>query len=168
MSSPGATSWVNHFKTGRDEGDIPDGQEIDASMADRIQSWLTALFQGEHLSVIIGSGLTHAVLGVCGEKAAGMGGLNLASIPKFGPSVLTHANKQAEKCGRGVSNLEDQIKSFNELITGFEVGGWEGHKELEACLNSNLLNFYSSLLQTEASLSAKLNDESGVRALNYL
>lgn len=39
----------------------------------RIEPWLTALFQSEHLSLLAGSGLTHAVHSLAADKpAAGM------------------------------------------------------------------------------------------------
>ena len=44
----------------------------------RIEPWLTALVQSEHLSLLIGSGLTHAVHGIATCKAlSGMGTVTL-------------------------------------------------------------------------------------------
>ena len=46
----------------------------------RIEPWLTSLFQSEHLSLLAGSGLTHAVHYLAAQKgAAGMGALTLSN-----------------------------------------------------------------------------------------
>lgn len=44
-----------------------------------IEPWLTSLFQSEHLSLLLGSGLTHAVHFLATDKsAAGMGSIHLS------------------------------------------------------------------------------------------
>jgi len=46
----------------------------------RVEPWLTALFQSEHLSLLAGSGLTHAVHHLAtGKPAAGMAEATLTS-----------------------------------------------------------------------------------------
>lgn len=56
------SSWLNTEEFGRKE------------LRSRIEPWLTSLFQSEHLSLLAGSGLTHAVhYMAAGQGAAGMG-----------------------------------------------------------------------------------------------
>lgn len=88
----------------------------------RIEPWLTALVQSEHLSMLIGSGLTHAVHGIAkrDEKLPGMGTVN------FGPlneEIAEEAISTAKSAGRCEGNFEDQVRVANELLRGLEILG---------------------------------------------
>lgn len=64
-------SWLQGEDFGRKE------------LRNRIEPWLTSLFQSEHLSLLAGSGLTHAVHYLAaGTGAAGMGVLTMSPSPK--------------------------------------------------------------------------------------
>lgn len=86
----------------------------------RIEPWLTSLFQSEHLSLLIGSGLTSAVQYAACEKADnGMGAGARFTI--FADEINKAADKMAKAAHRGTSNLEDQIRAANDLIRGLEI-----------------------------------------------
>ena len=61
----------------------------------RVEPWLTALFQSEHLSLLAGSGLTHAVhyLAV-GKPAAGM---NEVALTSYKDAIEKAAKEAAQK-----------------------------------------------------------------------
>ena len=68
-------------------------------LRNRIEPWLTSLFQSEHLSLLAGSGLTHAVHYLAaGKGAAGMGALALShhqtEINQAGQKVLALLRKR--------------------------------------------------------------------------
>ena len=88
----------------------------------RIEPWLTSLFQSEHLSLLLGSGLTHAVHMLAAETAAaGMDTLPLQT--QYKDKINAMAEISAEKAGRQAGNLEDQIRVANELLRGLEILG---------------------------------------------
>lgn len=127
----------------------------------RIEPWLTALVQSEHLSLLIGSGLTHAVhYMVKGESAPGM-----ATVPfvVHGEEISTDAKRSAEVAGRRDGNIEDQLRSANELLRGLEIVAANKppeaaeRKEVEALRNAIkkvLEDFTQAILKAEQNLAS--------------
>lgn len=86
----------------------------------RIEPWFTSLFQSEHLSLLVGSGLTSAVqYAACGKSDNGMGAD--AHFTVFADEIKQSADKMAEDAHRGPANIEDQIRAANELVRGLEI-----------------------------------------------
>ena len=84
-----------------------------------IEPWLTALFQSEHLALLLGSGIFSAVHLLATEKpAAGMGPIE---FEVFKAQIDNAAKKSAENSGRGKPNFEDQIRVCNDLIRGLSI-----------------------------------------------
>lgn len=82
-----------------------------------IEPWLTSLFQSEHLSLLVGSGLTSAIQGAaCGSTDNGMSSNSSFSV--FSDEIEKSAKKGALKSGRREHNIEDQIRVANEIIKG--------------------------------------------------
>lgn len=136
----------------------------------RIEPWLTALCQSEHLSILIGSGLSSAV-----HRIATNNGLpGMAEEPNFGSStnlIVKAAQKSAEATGRKNGNIEDKIRSAYELLRGMEilemtaVEGKNKVGELRENLTNVLSTFAASVLKGEDGLiKAKKREE----AFNYL
>ncbi len=98
-----------HIVSDPDEGQL---REI-------IEPWLTALFQSEHLSLLAGAGITAAIHSLAnGSPGAGMSKMEFSV---FREQIEKKAKESAEKTGRGEPNIEDQIRTANELIKGIEV-----------------------------------------------
>jgi hypothetical protein len=135
-------------------------------LRNRIEPWLTALFQSEHLSLLAGSGLTHAVHHlVVGKAAAGMGEVALSS---YKDEIKKSAEDAAKKVGRETGNLEDQLRAANELLRGLEILGKSKEAEkLGTELTVALEAFVKSILQSEANIakSVEANRENGFNAL---
>lgn len=86
----------------------------------RIEPWLTSLFQSEHLSLLVGSGLTSAVqYAACGKSDNGMGAGARFTI--FADEIKQAADGMAKAAHRGQANIEDQIRAANELVRGLEI-----------------------------------------------
>ena len=119
----------------------------------RIEPWLTSLFQSEHLSMLAGSGLTHAVHYLAaGVGAAGMGTLPLTNYKEL---IEQAALKAAKASGRTEGNLEDQLRTANELVRGLEILQIDsGVAGLKAELEVGVQNFASSILQSEAGIAS--------------
>ncbi len=118
----------------------------------RIEPWLTSLFQSEHLSLLAGSGLTHAVHYLAaGKGAAGMGALALSNHQT---EIDQAAEKAAEAAGRKKGNLEDQLRIANELLRGLEILQKDSEAEaLRKELQTGMQAFAQSILSSEAGIA---------------
>ena len=124
----------------------------------RIEPWLTSLFQSEHLSLLAGSGLTHAVHYLAAEKGAtDMGTLKLSNLQT---EIDQAAEKAAEAAGRKKGNLEDQLRVANELLRGLEI--LQKNSEAEALrkeLQTGMQDFAQSILGNEAGIATAEADK---------
>ncbi|HAU4231571.1 TPA: hypothetical protein F7Z39_08830 [Legionella pneumophila] len=147
-------------------------QELESEkLSKEIEPWLTALFQSEHLSLLVGSGLTSAVhMLVAGNTGAGM---DLFDLSIFKNQIDKAMYQSAEKAGRGKPNIEDQIRVINELIKGLEIyinTGIRGTKKLNKDLDNlkieianGLDNFANAVLKAEKNIISGKEE-----ALEYL
>jgi hypothetical protein len=122
-----------------------------------IEPWLTSLFQSEHLSLLVGSGLTHAVHFLsAGQRATGMEALPLTTCQD---KIDAAAKTSASQAGRQKGNVEDQLRTANELLRGLEIlqdtQATAVRKELEAGMQT----FAESILKSEAGIAAAPDDK---------
>ena len=124
----------------------------------RVEPWLTALFQSEHLSLLAGSGLTHAAHYLAaGMAAAGMGEVTLTS---YKDEIEKAAKDAAQMAGREAGNLEDQLRAANELLRGLEILGKSAEaKTLRTELTTTLEAFAKSIIDSEAGIAAADEDK---------
>lgn len=87
----------------------------------RVEPWLTSLFQSEHLSLLIGSGLTTAIQ-ISATKKVANNGMNKPEIKtKYNDVIESAVKKSVVKSGRGEANVEDYIRVMNDLLRGLEI-----------------------------------------------
>ena len=89
------------------------------TLRERIEPWLTALLQSEHLSLLVGSGLTHAVHRTATGKAAP--GMEPTEFGVHGEAIALAAKESAMRAGRAEGNFEDDIRAATELARGVEI-----------------------------------------------
>ena len=130
-----------------------DGESKEFTQKDlrtRIEPWLTSLFQSEHLSLLAGSGLTHAVHQLAtGNLAAGMDALNLSNHKD---NISASAKISAEAAGRKANNLEDQLRVANELLRGLEILGDGSEGVLRNEISEGMGEFAKSILASEMGI----------------
>lgn len=142
-----------------------------AQLRPRIEPWLTALFQSEHLALLVGSGLTHAVHYIGAGK--GLPGMNPGKFASFEGEINEGVKKSAAAIGRKDGNIEDQIRVANELLQGLEIIGTKdpGVKKkadgLVKDLSRILGEFAASILAGEKGLITAKQEERE-KAFNYL
>lgn len=126
-----------------------------------IEPWLTSLFQSEHLSLLVGSGLTTAVqIAACGKSDNGMG--KNPSFSVFYDCIAKSAKESAIRTGRKEANIEDQIRIVNELITGLTIvkdskdfaGLSAKLNVLRSELNTILESFTNNISAIESSIAS--------------
>lgn len=80
-----------------------------------IEPWLTAVFQSEHLSLLLGSGFTSGVASAAGGNAANMTKCEWTGDLGLKEKVDEYAEQIAKVCRRGAANIEDQIRAAMQL-----------------------------------------------------
>lgn len=121
-------------------------------LREHIEPWLTSLFQSEHLSLLAGSGLTHAVHYLAaGQRAAGMGALPLATQQG---KINAAAEASASQAGRKKGNVEDQLRVANELLRGLEILQNKQAEKLREELEAGMNTFAESILKSETGIAA--------------
>lgn len=156
-------SWV--------KPEVPFGPE---KLRPRIEPWLTALVQSEHLSLLIGSGLTHAADGLA--TGGTLPGMTPIEFNAFNTKIQNEAKRAAEAVGRGDGNFEDQVRVANELLRGLEILAADKPRDsdeqqqvlaLRQELKAALESFAGTILEGERHL-ATAGTKKRERAFNYL
>lgn len=165
------SNWKPHFyRVGshayESDSAPSESKEID-NHRKRVEPWLSAVFQSEHLSLLLGNGFTTACAAACKTHAASMG--TVAFKTELSDKIEQFATRTAEESGRGKPNIEDQIRAANQLITGLEI---LGDPRLQSCrdsISAVLTDFLSSILASEASIEHELKlSEAGLKVQSLL
>ena len=166
-----AESWRKHVVRAGSHFECPEGELDPRLHREHVEPWLSALFQAEHLNVLVGSGLTRAI-----AKAGGAAGLDMQP-EKFRCShadeVMEAARKGAKRLRREEPNIEDQVRTINELIGGLRILAGtqdagdvdEGPRaqaatalrEWSTALHDTLTGLLKKLLCTERGIAAALD-----------
>lgn len=127
----------------------------------RIEPWLTALVQSEHLALLVGSGLTHAVHWLAAGNGA-PGAMSTLTLKSTHAEAIEAASKAAAtSAGRAQGNIEDQLRTANELLRGLEIlgsvsGGEDAERAREALaveLEEALAAFAKAILAGETGIA---------------
>lgn len=132
-----------------------EGKFSEIDLRSRVEPWLSSLFQSEHLSLLLGSGLSTAIqIETTGKANNGMDELDLSKT-KYKDKIKTFATESAKKTGRGISNIEDEIRIANELLRGLKISGLEEDdtKKLEEVINKNLQDFTENISTIENTIA---------------
>lgn len=149
----------------------PDDKKVTNSvLRSRIEPWLTALFQSEHLSLLCGSGISNAITFIAkGKPGASMAE---ASFDRFNSFINDAADESAKASGREKRNIEDQIRVANDLLRGFKIlKNASDAAVLKKKLNEVISSFAKSILSGEKDIAtaAKENRETAYSILvNFL
>lgn len=128
----------------------------------KIEPWLSAVFQAEHLNLLLGSGFTTAVCAAAGTNATGM--QTVAGKSPHAAAIIAHATQTAKTMGRGAPNIEDQLRSAIAVMSGLDIIDAGAANAVRADINKAMETFLFSLLDTERGISAA----NSVRAYSML
>jgi hypothetical protein len=134
-------------------------------LRERIEPWLTSLFQSEHLSLLAGSGLTHAVHYLAADKGAT--GMGTMTFSVHQDKINAAAEASAAQAGRDKGNVEDQLRVTNELLRGLQILEDAKTSTLRAELQAGMVTFAESILKSEAGIATAQGDKLE-RAFNTL
>lgn len=85
----------------------------------RIEPWLAAILQSEHLNVLLGSGFSIALAKAAGVTPAAMGMVPIE--PSLDALIQQRATTTAAAMGRGDANIEDQLRVALALVEGMSI-----------------------------------------------
>ncbi|MFA6837000.1 MAG: SIR2 family protein [Fibrobacteraceae bacterium] len=123
-----------------------DANDVGTKLRSRIEPWLTALVQSEHLSLLVGSGLSTAISGLAGTSSQGMQKLE---FKVENANIQKAAKESAAKTGRGEANAEDVFRVAIELLRGLEIAHNEQAEELKQEISSKLEALLNGVLKGE-------------------
>jgi len=135
-----------------------DGKITKTIFRSRIEPWLTSLFQSEHLSLLCGSGITNAISYLAGAS----GGTTMAAsaFATYKDEIEAAAKKSAKASGRDNGNIEDQIRTANDLLRGLRILKKDTEaNSLEAELNNIISAFAKSILESENAIATAVDDK---------
>jgi hypothetical protein len=150
--------WGQHvYRVGNEEHlDVQDPTASIDVQKKHIEPWLTAVFQSEHLALLLGSGFTKAVAHQAGTSAAGMA-CDYDGFP-LAEELKEAAKKAAGAMGRGEANIEDQIRAANALAQGLRILGDDRHTEVNSALNALFKGFLNGISKTERDLKSAVEE----------
>ncbi len=166
--------WKEHcYRVGSNSGafdavpsDINELAQFSSKARKAIEPWLSAVFQSEHLSLVLGSGFTSAVGFAAGAKATDMSKVTFGT--EFDAKINEHAAKSATKMERGEPNIEDQFRSALAVLEGLDVMDPAKAEAVKKKIDEQLLKFLQSLLETEAGIRKGASTEKRVKAEGLL
>jgi len=135
-------------------------------LRERIEPWLTALCQSEHLSLLVGSGLTHAVHGLA--TCQPLPGMSPKEFQTLNEEIEIEVKRIATQARRDRGNIEDQIRVVNELLRGLQIlAATKAHdaqerkqtEDLRQELRDALRSFAASILEGERNLASAPDDK---------
>lgn len=117
----------------------------------RIEPWLTALFQADHLNLLVGSGLTNGVQYLA--EATATSSMDGGKFTEYADEIAAAAEASAVAAGRNTANIEDEIRTANQLARGLEILGKTSEAQvLRNDLDTVLRGFADSILASERAL----------------
>lgn len=120
-----SSRWIHKVRAGAcifesDDSEKPIAQNQEFSQHhNKIEPWLATLCQADHLNLLVGNGLTTAIASQVSAPCVVMSGKKPSC--DYSNSVWSAATKSADKSGRGEPNIEDFIRSVQDLIKGLNV-----------------------------------------------
>jgi hypothetical protein len=150
----------NAFRVGTEEQfKVSEPERKVEEQKKRIEPWLSAVFQSEHLSLLLGSGFTTAVA-VASRVNSKLNNMspNFDDFPIFKEEIKNAAEKSASKMGRGKPNIEDQIRTANTLLQGLEIQRKSEVEDIRKAIDEILKRFLGSMLQTEQGIRSAIEN----------
>lgn len=118
------------------------GEYDKEKLRSKIEPWLTAVFQSEHLSLLCGSGLTIAL--------TGDGGFPSIQFSILHEKIEETAKNEAKEIGRGKPNFEDYLRVAIELYKGLKIHWKRKPKKFLKEINNNFLQILKCVLNAES------------------
>ena len=133
----------------------------------KIEPWLTAVFQSEHLSLLLGTGLTASLCYMIPkEERTETQTMNRLPFSSDFSYIGKYADISSAALERGKANIEDDLRVANELLQGLRIQDKKDEAEkLKSELNTMLSDFASNVLQNEQNVLKASNKDDIISTL---
>jgi hypothetical protein len=121
----------------------------------QIEPWLSAIFQSEHLALLVGSGFSIGLARAVGAISVSMAPTSF--VDALDSKITAAATKTAKRMGRHEPNIEDQLSVCIALVEGLEIIGDAQADDLRKAVRRELLRFANSIVEMESDILAKVN-----------
>lgn len=137
--------------------EVPEGSDIPEVKKLRpiIEPWLTAVFQSEHLSLLLGTGIT---TGICYEADVTPQAMQRIKFDTESVNIESFASEEAKKMARGSANFEDDLRTAIELLKGLKILKNPNASILESEINERLKTLIINLVKNEQNLLSSKKD----------
>ena len=144
--------WGEHvYRIGNEANyDVENPEETVDVQKRHIEPWLAAVFQSEHLALLLGSGFTKAVAIQAKASASDME-CDYTDFP-LADNLQKAATMTAKTMGRGKANIEDQIRIANILAQGLKIMDDLNHESITAALDKLFKKFLIGISKTERDM----------------
>ncbi|MEW6625093.1 hypothetical protein P378_19135 [Desulforamulus profundi] len=144
--------------------EVPEGSDTpdEKKLRSVIEPWLTAVFQSEHLSLLLGTGIT---TGICCDSGVTPQAMQRIKFITEGEKIESYANEEAKKLSRGSANFEDDLRTAIELVKGLKILNDTNATTLENEINEKMKLLILNLIKNECNV---LSSENGSDALALL
>ena len=124
----------------------------------RVEPFLAALLQIEHLNLLLGAGLTKALTGIIGFKDdVNMGAKIRVEDNNLTKVIEDAAARSAASVGRGQPNIEDRLRVALTAADGLRYVGDNRAEHLHRAVKEAISALRDSISRTEQALYAKQN-----------
>jgi SIR2-like domain len=117
----------------------------------RIEPWLSAIFQSEHLNLLVGSGFSAGISRAAGGTPASMAPTSID--PALDALINSHAAASSKEMGRVSPNIEDQFRSAIAAHAGLAVLEDGRAAALKDGLDKALAAFATGILAMERQIA---------------
>lgn len=116
----------------------------------KIEPWLSALFQSEHLSLLLGSGFTKGLCSIADISSAGMEPPSLEEDIVDAEKIKKAAIKQAKELKRENPNIEDYLRVIDQLLCSYDIlEEYDKKRILEEKRSEILTDLFKKISKTE-------------------
>lgn len=130
-----------------------DGDFNRQKIREKIEPWLTSVFQSEHLSLLIGSGLSVALT----DNGSMMKRIEFEG--NYKEKIKNKADEEAKNLGRGKANFEDDLRVAIELLKGYEIQNNEEElNKLKEEINNKIKALLNTIINNEKEYLEKINN----------
>lgn len=133
--------------------ETPEGSDnpTESQLRAVIEPWLTAVFQSEHLSLLLGTGIT---TGICVEAGITPQAMQRIDFTIQKGAIKQFADTEARALSRGKANFEDDLRTAIELLKGMKILKDANATGLETEINEELKSIIIGLLKNEECVLA--------------
>jgi len=144
--------------------EIPQGSDSpeEKKLRSEIEPWLTAVFQSEHLSLLLGTGITTSI---CLEADITPQAMQRIEFTTKKDEIKNHSDNEAKEMSRGKANFEDDLRAAIELLKGMKILKDADASKLEDEINGKLKELILKLIGNECSVFASAKSREALALL---